>query len=190
MLNPYVRKLSTARSIVIIVLLVTNLVVHAQRTPSREYQLKAIFLFNFTQFVDWPPGSFATEQSPLVIGILGENPFGSYLEETVSGEKVNEHSVIVQYYKNADEIKTCHILFINLAETKKGEQVVEALRGRNILTVSDAIDFLKGGGMVRFFTKSDKIKLQVNLEASKAANLVLSSKLLRLADLFDPSKNN
>ncbi len=169
--------------------LVTALLL-AQALPVREYQLKAVFLFNFTQFVDWPASSFATEQSPLVIGILGENPFGSYLEETVSDEKVKGHSVVVHYFKNTEEIKICHILFINLAETKKREQAAETLKGRNVLTVSDAIDFLKQGGMIRFFTRDNKIKLQINPEASKAANLVLSSKLLRLADIFDPSKNN
>jgi len=159
----------------------------AQSPASPEYEVKAVFLFNFTQFVQWPANSFPTDQAPLVIGILGEDPFGTYLKETVLGEKVNGHSMIVQQYTNVEEIKTCHILFINLPETRL-EQVVENLKGRNILTVSDAPGFLEHGGMIRFFTRNNKIQLQINLEPSKEANLVISSKLLRLSKIFSRGK--
>jgi len=161
----------------------------AQSPASPEYEVKAVFLFNFTQFVQWPANSFPTDQAPLVIGILGEDPFGSYLKETVLGEKANGHAMTIQHYNNVEEIKTCHILFINLPGTNV-EQVVEGLKGRNILTVSDAPDFLRHGGMVRFFTRNNKIQLQINLDPSKEANLVISSKLLRLAEIFNPVKNN
>jgi hypothetical protein len=161
----------------------------AQSPASPEYEVKAVFLFNFTQFIQWPPGSFPTDQAPLIIGILGEDPFGSYLQETVLGEKVNGHTIIVQHYNNIEEIKTCHILFINLPETRL-DQAAESLKGRNTLTVSDAPGFLKHGGMIRFFTRNNKIQLQINLEPSKEANLVISSKLLRLAEIYSPTKNN
>lgn len=154
----------------------------AQTPVTREYQLKAVFLFNFTQFVEWPPTSFSTEQSPLIIGILGENPFGSFLEQTVAEEKINGHPVIVQYYNNAQDLKTCHILFINQAKNR--EPILAALKEKDVLTVSDTPDFLKQGGIIRFFTRNNKIQFQINLEASKAANLEISSKLLRLADIY------
>lgn len=169
-------------------LLITHLA--PAQPPSREYELKAVFLFNFSQFVEWPPASFPTAQAPLVIGILGKNPFGSYLEELVTGEKVNGHAVTIQYYNSVEEIRACHILFINLAETKKTERAIGDLKGRNILTVSDASDFSAEGGMIRFFTRDNKIKFEINLEASKAAALTISSKLLRLAEIFTPAKNS
>lgn len=153
------------------------------QAPSREYQLKAVFLFNFTQFVDWPANAFENAQSPLVIGVIGDNPFGAYLAQTVSGEKINGHPLTVQYYKDEEEIKSCHILFINVNETKKLEQVEETVKGKNILTVSDHPDFLKQGGMIRFVTNNNKIKLQINMEACKESKMVLSSKLLRLAEI-------
>jgi hypothetical protein len=154
------------------------------QTPSREYQLKAVFLFNFTQFVDWPANVFENDQSPLVIGVIGENPFGSYLVQTVSGEKINGHPLTVQYFKNEEEIKSCHILFVNIHETKKLEQVLEAVKSKNILTVSDHPDFLKQDGMIKFVTNNNKIKLQINMEACKESKMVLSSKLLRLAEII------
>jgi len=160
--------------------------VHAQPAPTKEYQLKAVFLFNFTQFVDWPPEAFATEQSPLVIGILGNNPFGSVLELTVSGETVKGHPVIIRQYTNPEDIKDCHILFINAEDAKKSEDIIAAVKGRNILTVSDAPGFMRQGGMIRFVSTDNKIKFQINAGASKEANLVISSKLLRLAEVVNP----
>ena len=155
----------------------------AQAT-SREYQLKAVFLFNFTQFVEWPANAFENDQSPLVIGVVGENPFGIYLEQTISGEKINGHPLEVQYYKTEEELKTCHILFINMREAKKLEQALTAVSGKNTLTISDQTDFLKLGGMIKFMTNNNKIKLQVNMDACKESKMVLSSKLLRLAEII------
>src|SRR5438105_6292328 len=91
----------------------------AQTAPSGEYQIKAVFLFNFAQFVDWPPKAFPEAQTPVVIGILGEDLFGSYLDETVRGEKVNDRPLVVQRYHRIGEIKTCHVLFISRSESAR-----------------------------------------------------------------------
>lgn len=156
----------------------------AQRPGSREYQLKAIFLYNFSQFVEWPAASFSSEQASMVIGIVGKDPFGTYLEEAISGEKMNGHPLVIERYANADEIGACQILFINLPDTKSRDQAIAAVKDKNVLTVSDAPDFLEHGGMIKFFTRQGKLKLQVNLEVTKTANLEISSKLLRLVEIF------
>jgi hypothetical protein len=181
---------NTRSFIASLLLLITHLASAAQTPPSREYELKAVFLFNFSQFVEWPPASFSTGQAPFVIGILGKNPFGTYLEEIVSGERANGHTVTIQYYNDVKDIGACHILFINITGTKNTQRIVESLKGRNTLTVSDASDFSEQGGMVRFFTRDNKIKFEINPDASKAAGLVISSKLLRLAEIFTPQKNS
>jgi hypothetical protein len=162
----------------------------AQTPVSQEYQLKAVFLFNFCQFVEWPPSAFTDDTQPLVIGVLGPNPFGSYLEETVSGEKINNHPVVVQYYSDIAEIKICHLLFIALSDSKKVEEAIASLKGKSILTISDKPDFLPREGMIKFFTSNNKIKFEINLEGTRAAGLALSSKLLKLAEIYEPSKNN
>src|SRR5881396_2379465 len=122
----------------------------AQTAPAQEYQLKAVFLFNFAQFVEWPPQAFPDRQVPLVIGVLGEDPFGSFLDETVRGEKVNNRPLAVQRYRRVDEIKTCHVLFISGSEANRLEQIFNGLKGRNILTVGDFDGFARRGGMIRF----------------------------------------
>lgn len=154
----------------------------AQTNTSPEYQVKAVFLFNFAQFVDWPPKSFPEPQAPLIIGVLGDDPFGSYLDETVRGEKANNRPLLVQRYRRAAEIRTCQVLFISRSETDRLEQILPSLKGRNILTVADSEDFALHGGMIQLVTEKNKIRMRINLGAVKAANLTISSKLLRVAD--------
>ena len=158
----------------------------SQLADNREYQVKAAFLYNFTQFVEWPANAFPEPAAPLVIGILGDDPFGTYLEETIEGEKVNGHPLVIQHYKNIEEVKTSHILFINQAETNKPEQAVINLKGKFILTVSDGNNFIQQGGMIRFITRNNKIQIQINPEAAKEADLIISSKLLKVAEVVSP----
>jgi hypothetical protein len=155
----------------------------AQKTISQEYQVKALFLFNFTQFVDWPAAAFDGNDTPLVIGILGQDPFGPYLDDLVAGEKVNGHPLIVRRFSSADESKACQVLFINLPSRDAIRDALASLDDQSILTVSDATDFTRLGGMVQFFIKENKIKLRIGLEPARAADLVISSKLLRLAEI-------
>src|SRR5947208_4462362 len=119
----------------------------AQTAPAQEYQLKAVFLFNFAQFVEWPPQAFPDRQVPLVIGVLGEDPFGAYLDETVRDEKVNNRPLAVQRYRRVEEIKSCHILFISRSEAGRLEQILARLKGRHILTVADTEGFALRGVM-------------------------------------------
>jgi YfiR/HmsC-like len=163
-------------------LLCSGLQLNGETNTSPEYQLKAVFLFNFAQFVDWPAKAFPEPLTPLIIGVLGDDPFGSYLDETVRGEKVNNRPLLVQRYRRVGEIKTCQVLFISRSENDRLEQIVTGLKGRNILTVGDLEDFALRGGMIQLFTEKNKIRMRINLGAVKAANLTISSKLLRVAE--------
>lgn len=152
--------------------------------PETEYRVKAVFLYNFTQFIQWPSSAFNSPMDPMVIGILGSNPFGNDLRVAVSGEKANGHYIIVNNYSNISEIRKCHILFITKEDTTDMEQIKALARSQYMLLVSDTSDdFLDKGGMIRFVTRNNKISFQVNLAAIRAANLSISSKMLRLAEL-------
>jgi hypothetical protein len=171
-------------------LLVTGSVsLYGQSTASKEYQVKAIFLFNFAQFVEWPAGAFVDPQKPLIIGVLGEDPFGAYLDDTVRGEKVNGRPLAVERYRRMDEVKTCHILFISRSETARLKQVLDGLKARTILSVCDIDEFCRHGGMIQFATEKGKIRLKINMEAAKAAHLKISSKLLRTAEIVASGSN-
>jgi hypothetical protein len=155
----------------------------AAQPVALEYQLKAVFLFNFAQFVDWPPRAFANRGSSLVIGVLGDDPFGPYLTETVRDETVHHRPLVVEHYRRVEEVKDCHVLFISRSETAQWGRIFAGLKGRNILTVSDADGFAEHGGMIRFVTENNKIRFRINLAAVKAADLTISSQLLRPAEI-------
>jgi hypothetical protein len=167
-----------------VALLGMNMTVPPQRDqPSREYQLKAVFLYNFTQFVEWPTGAFQTADEPLIIGILGKDPFGKYLDQTVFGEKLDEHPFEVRRFGKVGDIKACHILFVNVTDTNTWDEVFALAGSKHILTVGDAENFASAGGMIRFFTENGKTRIRINLESAKNASLTISSKLLRLAEI-------
>jgi hypothetical protein len=154
----------------------------AQAPVPREYQVKAAFLYNFSQFIEWPPESFPDNESPFIIGILGNDPFGSYLDEVVSGEKTMGHPIVVKRYNDAEDISNCHILFIN---SSYSQSEAEQLRHENILTVSDKNNFTNVGGIIGFFTEAGKIRFNVNIAAARSARLNISSKLLRVAKVTE-----
>lgn len=154
---------------------------HAQ--TSREYNIKAVFLYNFTQFINWPSNAFQDAEAPFVIGILGNDPFRTSLDKTVTNEKVKGRPIIIQRYQDVKEIKNCHILFINSKESRRLKEILSALPRKHILTVSDMPQFATAGGIIRFATKENKIRLQINLSTSKDADLSISSKLLQVADI-------
>jgi hypothetical protein len=186
LLKPILSKICTA----ILLITVSIWQLRAQAPVKREYQIKAAFLFNFCQFVEWPPDAFASAEAPFVIGVYGNNPFGHYLEETVAGEDVNGHPVVVKYFNSVDNVDSCQILFVSAHEKSECEQVLSALKGKAVLTIGDAPYFLAQNGMIKFFTRNNSIKFQINLEETKTAGLVLSSKLLRLAEIYEPAQMN
>ena len=167
----------------------TTPAVAAESAPSAEYQLKAVFLFNFAQFVEWPAHAFRDAKAPLVIGILGEDPFGAFLDQLVSGEKVGDHPLIVRRFRRAEDTTECHILFISRSEAATLGQIIARLKGRSLLTVSDADTFTRQGGIVRFVTENGKIRLRINVEAAKGCELTISSKVLRPAMIVTADKD-
>ena len=161
----------------------------AQTPASAENQLKAVFLFNFAQFVKWPPRVFPEAQAPIVIGVLGDDPFGAYLDELVRGEKIGERPMVVRRFRRGEDLAECQILFVSRSEAGRLDQIVAQLKGRSLLTVGDVDGFARQGGMVRFATDSGKIQLRINMAAVQAADLTISSKLLAHATIVPPGKD-
>ncbi len=161
----------------------------AQTPAANEFQIEAVFLFNFTQFVIWPSTAFADANDPFVICVLGEDRFGAYLDDTVRGERIAQRSMVVKRYRRIEDMEVCHILFISKSEASRMSQVLVRLQGRSVLSVSDADNFARQGGMVRFVVERNRVKLRVNLEAAKAAGLTISSKLLHVVDIVETGKD-
>jgi uncharacterized protein DUF4154 len=159
-------------------------------TPAAaEYQVKAVFLFNFTHFVTWPPEAFADATAPIVIGILGDDPFGSFLDRTVRDEKVNARKLVVRRYRLVEQVDDCHVLYVGPSESGRLAAILEQLHDRSILTVSDNENFARHGGMIALVAEKGHVRLSINTEAARAAHLQLSSNLLRSAELISAPKD-
>ena len=161
----------------------------ARGEASNEYDLKAHLLYHFTQFVDWPAEAFPGPDTPLVIGILGRDPFGRVLDDLVQKASRGNRRIIVERFRNVEAVGNCQILFINTSDPRELMEILAALRGRPILTVGDTTDFAVRGGMIRFMKNSaDKITVRINQEAAKAGGLTISARLLRVAKIMTTTK--
>lgn len=161
----------------------------AAMESASEYQVKAVFLYNFSHFVEWPAEAFATPTEPFVIGILGSDPFGARMEEAVHGELVNQHPLVIRRFHSAADIGKCQILFIDRSESAHVKPILEALDHRNTLTVADLEGSAGHGVMVEFTTESNRIRLRINADAAKTAGLTISSKLLRPAEIVGTARD-
>lgn len=155
----------------------------AQLASVREHQVKAVFLFNFAQFVDWPADAFAAPDAPLVIALLGDDPFGPVIDEVVRNEKAGLHPIVIHRFRRVEEAAACHILFISHSEAARLESILAALPDRGILTVSDTDQAARRGVMIRFVYERNRVRLRINLDATRRAGLTVSSKLLRSAEI-------
>jgi|ERR1035437_5752137 hypothetical protein len=153
----------------------------AQESPPTEQQLKAAFLLNFAKFVEWPSAAFGETTSPIVLGILGENPFGDVLEQTIRDKTINNRPLVVKQFQSSAETTNCHILFICASEKARLPEILASLREASVLTVAEMGRFTESGGMINFIRQGNKIRFQINETAAKSAGLKISSKLLSLA---------
>jgi YfiR/HmsC-like len=160
-----------------------GMVARAQSQTLSESQIKAGFLFNFTKFVEWPSEAFADSGVPIVLGIVGDNPVTELLIETAAGKTVNGRAVIVQRFKEGQDPRTCHILFISASQEKHVPQILERTKGSPILTVSETSGFAQSGGMIDFVVEGNKIRLEINLDAAARSQLKISAKVIAVARL-------
>jgi hypothetical protein len=153
----------------------------AQGSQPTEYQIKAAYIYNFARFVDWPPQAFASTNAPMVIGVLGENVFGSSFQQ-FNGRKINGHELQFEKFDSVTTATNCQILFISASEKSHLSKILGQLQGTSILTVSEADNFIGDGGMIYLFIdEENKVRFQINNNAARKAGLTISSKLLSLA---------
>ena len=148
--------------------------------PSKEYDLKAVFLYNFATFVEWPAAAQPAPGEPFIIGVLGDDPFGHALADVVAGEKVRGAPIKIVHGRRWEDIRECHILFISNSENLRWGLTLTKLRDRPVLTVGDSPRFVNSGGMIAFSTDS-RVQLTINPARATEAGLTISSKLLRVA---------
>ena len=149
-----------------------------------EYDIKAAFLLNFAKFVVWPDSSFQDSSSPIIIGILGNDPFGSVLDNIVKNEKVKGRKIIVKRSKQLSDLRGSHILFVSSSEQSRLGSIIHETSGWHALTVGDVPGFANHGGIINFVIRDNKVKFEINTAAANTADLKISSQLLKLAKII------
>lgn len=156
----------------------------------RENEIKAAYLFSFTKYTTWPDGTFASPTDPIVICILGENPFEKIdFNERLKDRTADGRPVQLRYAKRLEDVPACHLVFIDESNRKKLDTILEYFVQRHVLTVSDISRFCNDGGMIGFVRKNDAIRFEVNLESVERAGIKLSSNLLKLAPTVRKQEN-
>lgn len=174
------------RQLCVLILGLTLLTADASAALS-DHRVKAVFLFNFSKFVEWPPSAFAAADAPFVIGVFGRDPFGSDLEDVARGESVNGRPLLIKRVQTMQDAAACQILFIPQSERARLDEILAALAHSNTLTVSDLDGAAQRGAMIRLVTDRDKVRMRINVESARAAGLTISSKLLRAAEIVAPA---
>ena len=149
---------------------------------NHEYKLKTAFIYKFATYVEWPEGAFRDEASPFVIGILGPDPLGADLREIAKVKKLDGRKIDVRNFKQAKEVRDCHILFMSRALKSETQQAaIKLLSGQNILFVGETPDFLKHGGIVDFVIQENHIRIHISKSAYEREGVIFSAQLLRIA---------
>jgi YfiR/HmsC-like len=158
-----------------------GMVARAESSAPTMPQVQAAFLFNFAKFVTWPNEAFQRNGDSLIIGVLGEDPFGAVLEDTIRDKTVMGKKLAVKRFTRIQDATNSHILFLSTSEESRLSQMMAALEKTNILTVSDMEQFAEHGGMVAFTVEDQKVRFNINVEAVERAGLKMGSQLLKLA---------
>jgi hypothetical protein len=147
-----------------------------------EYQMKAAFLYNFAKFVEWPPHALKNPNESVVICVLGEDPFGKLLDDTVQGKTIEGHPLQLRRITETNQATGCHVVFVSVSERRRLSAILGALSATGVLTVGETEGFAALGGIINFKLENERrVRFEVNLNAAREANLKLSSKLLSLA---------
>lgn len=152
-----------------------------------EYQIKAVFLEQFTRFIEWPESSSVSDSSkPFIIAVIGENPFGPILGNTYEERRIKDKDVELRYISSIDEIDSVHILFISDSNRKILPDIINFTKNKPILTIGDAEGFAQKNVLINFYQSDDRIKFEINEKAVHESGLVVSYILFNLAKIVNP----
>jgi hypothetical protein len=146
-----------------------------------DTELKAAYLYNFAKFVEWPAGVFSNPTTPLAICVIGDEHMSEVLERVVFGKKLSGRPLETRRPRSQKDFKFCHIMFVGFTDKEHTVEILDALRGSSVLTVGQNQQFLPLGGMINLALDHSTIRLEIAPQASQAAGLKISSRLLAVA---------
>ena len=152
------------------------------QTAIADYQIKAAFLYHFTQFIEWPP----TTEDLFAICVAGDKAVLASLEELTRGKLVSKQPIRIRQISDPGEAPACHIVFIGVSANARRQQFIDAVHKLGVLTVGEQPGFQSQGGMIELFLDDNHIRFDINEPVLREAHLRASSRLLRLARRVEP----
>ena len=152
-----------------------------------EHQVKAAFLYNFANFVEWPPAALGPAGTPLKVCVIGADPFGGVLDEAFRDQVVQGRKVQIVRGQTLEALGRCHILFLPQSEQGRWKDLVRELHGTPTLTVADGPPLARQGGIINFVIEAQRVRFEINPIAAEQCGLRISSKLLTLAKVVASS---
>ena len=149
-----------------------------------EYRVKALFLYNFTQFIEWPVEAFKDASEPLAICVVAPTPFETgELELAIKGKRIDSHPLASRLIRDASQSAGCHIVFLSSGSVRKGKSVMVDPRQTGLLTVGEVPGFASAGGVINFLVRDGHVRLEINPASAERCKLRVSAKLLKLAEI-------
>lgn len=151
-----------------------------------EARVKAAYLVKFTKFIYWDSRAANTRSStsPIIISVLGSDPVGGLLDKFSQNQRSGSPIIVNRIGKDLNDLENCNLLFISKQEAARLPTIFKQLEGSNVVTVSDINNFARRGGMIGFVVDEDRVKLEINLDATNKAGLKISAKLLELSKII------
>ena len=159
----------------------------ADDTPS-EYELKAVYLLHIIRYSTWPKDTFKNDKAPIVLQVVGKDPFGSVLEKTFEGKKVGGRKIEVHRSRGIPTKIDAHLVFCSGLSKKGRDQLIGLCTRKPVLLIGESKGFAEDGACVNFFLEKRKVRFEINTGAAKQAGIELSPQLLRLAKIVKTRK--
>jgi len=175
-----------SRLVIAALVLAAGAATAATPDPSVEYAVKATYLYKFGEFVEWPAASFASDTSPAVVCIVGNDPFGATLDKAITGQRIASRAITVKRLKEAAARSGCQVMYVSGKNEAELTKAIEAVRGENVLTVTDGVAGKTPAGIINFVITNNRVRFEIDDGAAAANGLVISSKLLALASSVKP----
>jgi len=157
--------------------------IYAQESKPGEYEVKAVFLYNFVKFVEWPDDKDTRTGRIVNICILGEDPFGNAFD-FIQDETIDNRKLAVKRVRTHHHIDDCQVLFISSSEKENITHILRTVKGSNILTVGDTDGFAQKGVIINFYIEQNKVRFEINLDSLRRSGLSVSSKVMHLAKII------
>jgi hypothetical protein len=164
--------------------------VSSQSSGTHGSEVKIAFLYNFAKYIDWPASSFASSQSPFTICLLGQDPFGNLLDETLLGKVVDGRPVVIRRLKDKTEARSCQMVFVSSSESTHLPEIFASVQGANVLLIGETAGFALLGGTIEFTLDENHVRFTINSDAAGRSGLKFSSKLLTLATIVHDQGNS